>query len=77
MLEHPSPEIRFPSSHASLDALRLSPHVDWQTEGFVPEQLNPNSTIQMLEHPSPESVFPSSHPSSEAFKSSPHVDVHI
>lgn len=44
ILEHPSPEIKFPSSHCSDDVMIPSPHTGLQTEGYVPMHAYPIST---------------------------------
>ena len=65
--EHPSPELRLPSSHSSSGSLSPSPHGEVQP--LVPVQMG--SDLQSGAQPSPGIVLPSSHDSLPSWTSSP------
>lgn len=75
MLEHPSRETVFPSSHSSSYAIILSPQTDLQVEGdkaFPPEHIKPGSGPVQSDLQLIVSVeLPSSHISAPTFLPSP------
>src|SRR4051812_48935240 len=67
-LEHPSPSLVFPSSHASGASLMWSPQFDAQAP-----VAHSGSRVQLAEQPSPSTALPSSHASAPSSFPSPHT----